>query len=104
MRRVAGERALLRLDRGVPLLERWSAAVGQTERNAAYKALFAIADGSVFRAYTIVDDAARPREFSVVVRDGLIIKVCLRHPDAFGIVYIGSLDDAPDDAPAPFLG
>lgn len=90
------ERKCLRLESGLQRLADWSDTAGQVEKNAAYKALFSIAEGAVFRAYQIVDDVKRPQEFFVLVRPGLVIKVCLRHCDAFGIVYIGSMDDAPD--------
>jgi Family of unknown function (DUF6235) len=86
----------LRLTTGLQRLERWSLTASQLEKNAVYRALFSIIDGSVFRAYRIVDDAEQTREFFVVIRDDLIIKIRLSNFDAFGIVYIG----APAQEPA----
>lgn len=75
---------------GFRRLEQWAANAGQSDKNAAYKALFAIADGSAFREYTITHDVHRLGELVVQVKDDLVIKICFRHFDAFGLVYIGS--------------
>lgn len=75
---------------GFRRLEEWSTSAGQNEKNAAYKALFAIADGTAFRDYTITHDVARLGELVIQVRDNLMIKIRFRHFDAFGLVYIGS--------------
>ena len=86
----------MRLHSGLDRLERWSRTAGQTEKNAVYKALFAVADGSVFWAYEVLDDTSRGHEFFVLVRKNLVVKICLHDRDTFGIVYIGSLHSAPD--------
>jgi hypothetical protein len=75
---------------GFRRLEEWSTNAGQSDKNAAYRALFAIADGSAFREYTITHDVARLGELAVRVKDDLLIKIRFRHFDAFGLVYIGS--------------
>ncbi|HEY3260974.1 MAG TPA: DUF6235 family protein [Pseudonocardiaceae bacterium] len=89
---MADERRCLRLTSGLRRLEQWATAASQTEKNAVYKALFAIADGSAFSSYKITHEVHRMGELSVQVRDDLVIRICFRHFDAFGIVYIGSLD------------
>lgn len=86
----------IRLTTGLRRLERWSATAGQIEKNAVYQALFSIIDGSVFRTYEILDDTERSREFFVVVREDIVIKVRMAGFDTFGILYIGSPAEAPD--------
>lgn len=54
--------------------------------------MFAIADRSAFSFYKITHDVNRMGELAVQVRDNLVVKICFRHFDAFGIVYIGSFD------------
>jgi hypothetical protein len=85
---------------GFRRLEEWSTNAGQNDKNAAYKALFAIADGSAFRDYTITHDVARLGELVVRVKDNLLIKIRFRHFDAFGLVYIGSYAGADVDQAA----
>lgn len=92
---VADGRDNLRLRSGLGRLERWSRAAGQSDKNAAYQALFAVADGTVHRRYEVHDDLAGSHEFCVLVRRDLVIKVCLHGQEAFGIVYIGSHHHAP---------
>jgi hypothetical protein len=91
--KMAEERRSLRLSSGLRRLEQWSTTASQNEKNAVYKALFAIADGSAFSSYKIIHDFNRMGELAVQVRDDLFVKICFRHFDAFGIVHIGSLDD-----------
>jgi len=43
-----------------------------------------------------LDDVQRPGEFFVLVRENLVIKIGMYPFNNFGIVYIGTLDDAPD--------
>ena len=91
-----GDGRFRRLSAGLRRLDHWAASAGQVDKNAMYKALFAVADGSVFRAYTTWDDDATPvREFFVLVREDLVVKISFRRTDSFGIVYIGSLTGAP---------
>ncbi|PRH80819.1 hypothetical protein C6N75_02060 [Streptomyces solincola] len=85
----------LRLGSGWDLLERWSGAAHQIERNAVHKALFAVVDRSVFTAYETLEDAARPREFFVRLREDLVLKLRVRDLDVFEIVYVGSVGEAP---------
>jgi|GEM_PF-4034747 len=85
---------------GFRRLEQWAATAGQADKNAAYRALFAIADGSAFRRYTITHDVAHLGELEVQVKSDLVIKICFRHFDAFGLVYIGSRTGADVDQAA----
>ena len=85
----------LRLNSGLQRLEQWAATAGQVDKNAIYKALFAIADGSAFHHYRIIHDANRMGELVVVVKDGLVVKIRFRHLDAFGIVHIGPHAEKP---------
>ena len=78
-----------RMETGHAVLESWSQTATQSKRNAVYKALFAMQDGSLFRTYRIVDDYQRPNELYVIVRDDLVMKVRVNCFDSFGIVAIG---------------
>jgi len=62
----------------------------QVEKNIVYDALFAVLNGTVFRRYRILNDLERTREFFVIVRDNLIIKVRFFDSEEFGIEYIGA--------------
>jgi Family of unknown function (DUF6235) len=88
-------RPRFRMDTGLEVLEDWAATATQSEKNAVYKALFAVADGSVFKAYRIVDDWQQLSEFFVVIRDDLLLKICVHSFDSYGIVYIGAQEGAP---------
>lgn len=88
-------RARFRMDTGLDVLEDWAEEAGQSKKNAIYKALFAVTDGSVFRTYRIVDDFQRPNEVFIIVRDDLVLKVRVHCFDSFGVVYIGPVADAP---------
>lgn len=90
---MARELERLRLEPGSGPLEQWAATAGQVDKNAVYMALFAVADGSVFRAYETHDDE-QPREFMVVVREDLVIKIHLRDQGLFGLSYIGPVENA----------
>lgn len=85
-----------RLNMGMMCLEEWAADASQIEKNAVYEALFAVADGSVRQQHKVLDDVQRNGEFFVVVRDNLVVKIGLHPFNTFSIIYIGSLDDAPD--------
>lgn len=89
-------RARFRMDTGLEVLEAWADNAGQSKKNAVYKALFAVTDGSVFRTYRIVDDFQRANEFFVIVRDDLVLKVRVHCFDSFGVVYIGPSADVPN--------
>jgi hypothetical protein len=96
---VAGGRlpvSRLRLGSGLELLERWADTAGQAAKNAMYKALFAISDGSVFQSYDIVDHHAQPGEFTVMIKDDLVVRVCVHDTAMFGISFIGRVG-----SPAP---
>jgi uncharacterized protein DUF6235 len=85
----------LRLSSGLELLDQWADGAGQAAKNVMYKALFAILEGSVFRSYDIVDHEARPGEFTVMVRDDLVVRVRVHDADTtFGIDFIGRVDGA----------
>ncbi|MEO3977667.1 DUF6235 family protein [Streptomyces sp. CAU 1734] len=85
----------LRLESGWDLLEKWSDTAGQINKNAVHKALFAIADRTAFRTYETFDDATQPRDFFVLVKDNLVLKICVRDFHAFAIAYVGPIDGAP---------
>ena len=85
-------RARFRMDTGLEVLSAWADTASQDEKNAVYKALFAVLDGSVYHAYRIVDDFQRPDEFHVMVEDRLAIKVRVHCFDSFGIIHIGRTD------------
>ena len=73
----------LRLETGLELLDSWASAAEQVDRNAVYRALFAIAE-----THQVLDDR-RPHEFSVLVRKDLVLELRVHAPDSFGIRYIG---------------
>jgi Family of unknown function (DUF6235) len=83
-----------RLGAGLDLLEQWAEPAGQVAKNAMYKALFAILDGSVFHSYDIVDDCAQPNEFTVMVKEDLVVRVSLHDTGMFGISFIGRVGSA----------
>lgn len=87
--------ARFRLETGIEILEDWAETASQNQQNAIYKALFAMADGSAFRTYRIVDDFKRANELFIVVRDDLVLKVRINCYDSFGVVFIGSVAQAP---------
>ena len=93
-----------RLRSGIRVIEHWAAEAYQAEKNALYTALFTVLDGSVFRTYEIIDDEDRAEEFYVRVRPKLLVKIRLHHFDSFGVVFIGTPEDAglpeaPPEAP-----
>lgn len=88
------ERMRLKLNLGLARLEKWAGSAGQAEKNALYKALFAVADGTVYNTYKVLDDVSRDGESFVVVRDNLIVKICFREPDVFGVLYIGAPEES----------
>ncbi len=86
-------RRRFRLDMGMGRLEAWAATAGQVDKNAIYKALFSVSDGKVFQNYKVLDDVHQAREFFIMVRDDLVIKITFHETDAFGILYIGPIND-----------
>jgi len=89
-------RRRFRLNLGMTRLEDWAAAAGQIDKNAVYKALFAVSDGTVFQTHKVLDDVHHTREFFIMVKPHLVIKICFHETDSFGILYIGPIDDAPN--------
>jgi hypothetical protein len=85
-----------RLETGLEVLDEWSETASQAKRNAVYRALFAMGDGSVFSTYRIVDDFQRPNQLFVIVKDDLVLKLRVNCFDSFSIVYIGPTAAAPD--------
>jgi hypothetical protein len=77
-----------RLESGLDVLEDWAETARQSRKNAVYKALFAMIDGSLFRDYRVIDDFQRPNEVYVVVRDDLIMKIRINCFDSFGVADI----------------
>ncbi|TDV41076.1 DUF6235 family protein [Actinophytocola oryzae] len=78
-----------RMESGFDVLEDWSPTASQSKRNAVYKALFAMQDGSMFRTYRVIDDFQRANEVFVIVKDDLVMKIRVKCVDAFDIVAIG---------------
>jgi hypothetical protein len=85
-----------RLNMGVGCLEEWAATANQAQKNAVYEALFAVSDGSVRTTHKVLDDVQRNGEFFVLLRDNLVVKIGMHPFNTFSIIYIGSLDEAPD--------
>jgi Family of unknown function (DUF6235) len=95
-------RSGFRLTSGLDLLEEWSRTAAQAEKNLVHDVLFAVADGSVFTGYDVVDDVERALEFFVLARHELTVKIRVHSLESFGIVYIGPTCDAPGlDRAAP---
>lgn len=82
-----------RLEDGQNVLDAWSETASQSSRNAVYRLLFAVQDGSVFRRYQTVDDA-RALGFSVYLTGDLVVRIQL-DDNAFTIAYIGSASCLP---------
>jgi hypothetical protein len=82
-------RTRFRLETGLDVLEDWFESAGQVHKDAVYKALFAMVDGTLFRTYRVVDDYQQPSELYVIVRDDLVVKIRVNCFDSFGIVHIG---------------
>jgi hypothetical protein len=85
-----------RLAAGLTVLDRWASTARHLQKYAAYKALFAVADGSVFRDYLVLGDADRPEELAVLVSGDLLIKIAILGQGNFGIRYIGPNVAMPD--------
>jgi hypothetical protein len=97
--RLAGRRNHLR--GGLDVLDGWSETAAQSARNALYRALFAIGDGSVFHLFQTSSHRARPDEVTVYLRADLVVTISQIDADFFDIAYIGPLDGAPGVGPGP---
>jgi uncharacterized protein DUF6235 len=93
---MTAERRRRRLSMGMACLEQWAVSASQAQKNSVYEALFAVSDGSVRQSHKVLDDVQRNGEYFVLVRDNLVVKVGIHPFNTFSIVYIGSLDEAPD--------
>lgn len=78
-----------RMETGLEVLDEWAETATQSKKNAIYKALFAMQDGSLFRTYRVVDDFQHANELYVIVKDNLVMKIRVNCVDSFGIVEIG---------------
>ena len=78
-----------RMENGLDVLDVWAETASQSKKNAIYKALFAMQDGSLFRSYRVIDDFQRPNEVLVIVKDDLVMKIRINSLDSFDIVAIG---------------
>jgi hypothetical protein len=78
-----------RMETGLDVLEDWAESADPHEKNAVYKALFAMQDGSLFRTYRVIDDFQRANELFVIVRDDLVMKIRVNCVDSFSVVAIG---------------
>ena len=81
-----------RLTAGLDVLEEWARTASQSKKNALYRALFVMQDGSLFRTYPVIDDYRRPDEVVVVVKHDLAVRLRISSIDAFDIVAIGPGD------------
>ena len=78
-----------RMDNGLDVLDVWAETAGQSRKNAIYKALFAMQDGSLFRTYRVIDDFQHPNEVFVIVKDNLVMKIRINCVDSFDVMAIG---------------
>lgn len=83
-------RPLRRLDHGHELLERWSSTASQTDRNAVYKTLFAVLEGSVRDTHIVLDGSGGAAEYAVLVRESLVVDIRVDGDDSFTLVAIGA--------------
>jgi hypothetical protein len=91
-----------RLASGADLMTEWFDGAAQAQKNMVSEILFAIAEGSVFASYMVVDDAADRMAFFVLTGGGLAVKARINVSGSFDVIYIGSSCDAPglDRAPS----
>lgn len=83
------------MDTGADVLAAWGETASQSYKNAVYRTLFSMLDGTLFRTHNVVDDAKASSEFLVVLKADLVVKLRINSLNSFGIVYIGTWDDAP---------
>lgn len=88
-------RTHFRMDTGTEVLASWSETASQSDRNAVYRTLFSILDGSIFHTHNLVEGFAVPSEFFVVLKHDVVVKLRVHGAGSFGIVYIGPWIDAP---------
>jgi uncharacterized protein DUF6235 len=88
-----------RMDSGAEVLTAWGENAGQAHKNAVYRILFSVLDGSLFRTHNLIEGFAVPSEFFVVLKHDLVVKLRVHAHNSFGIVYIGPWDRAPGVAP-----
>ncbi len=94
---VVEHRERLKLVAGLTHLEQWAETAGQAAKNALYRMLFAVADGTVFAAYEVLDDVTVLGEYFVLVRPDLIAKIAFPRPGTFTVLFVGApADDAVD--------
>jgi hypothetical protein len=87
---------------GLDLLGDWSVHATQSQRNVAYRIIFAVADRNVFTDYAVVDDVENYMEFFVLAKNDLVVKIRIDGFDSFAIFYIGPSCTAPGlDATPP---
>lgn len=91
-----------RLASGADLVTTWFDGAVQAQKNMVSEILFAIAEGSVFASYMVVDDAADRMAFFVLTGGGMAVKARINVSGSFDVLYIGSSCDAPglDRAPS----
>lgn len=85
-----------RLAHGQNVLDTWSETASQPSRNAVYRLLFAVQDGSVFRRYDTIEDTADDAAdlgFSVQLPGDLVVRIELEG-EAFTIASIGHAEAA----------
>lgn len=78
-----------RMETGLDVLEDWSETASPREKNAVYKALFAMQDGSLFRTYRVIDDFQHAGELFVIVTNDLVMKIRVNRVDSFSVTAIG---------------
>lgn len=89
-----------RLELGLDVLDEWADSATRGEKNAVYRALFAMVDGSLFRDYRIIDDLRLPSQLFVIATDHLVLKLRILRLGSFSILYIGPCDGASAARPA----
>jgi hypothetical protein len=88
-------RTHFRMTSGTDVLAEWGETANQSHKNAVYRALFSVLDGSLFRTHNLVEGFAIPSEFFVVLKQDLVVKFRMHGAESFGVAYIGPWDDAP---------
>jgi len=78
-----------RMDNGLDVLDVWAETANQSKKNAIYRALFAMQDGSLFRTYRVIDDFKHLNEVFVIVKDDLVMKIRINSLDSFDVMAIG---------------
>lgn len=79
----------LRLTSGLRLLDEWSEAATQADRNAVYEVLFAVADKSIYESCDVIHINAGAPQIMVIVNVDLVTRIWLHDDETFGIAYIG---------------